>query len=1445
MIEGEGLIQPYVHLPKDKVIDSMVENVIEKPFLKEIQRMDELETKLTNLSNFYQKLNDILNSGTEVVNVKDNGFEVRKLRQGTIPEVDMFRCTPIKTPEGVQREVKFDLALFIGAIEGHIRAIEKLKMSIVSNYNYQCKEEDILNLATAYEDILRRKDVEAANIEGIMNKIDADIERITSQLVAANIEANTAYVDAVNASNEDFVNLESKRQELLAYSDKVIATCAEWGITPSDIDIDNETFTIEQLYSLYENYLVEMQKEENRRNPIALLRRLLPSVYAQFGVVVILMVICFSPILNIASIGFFAWLIVAQMNNRNKVDFYTVLEGILFNVNPLNLGGSTVDERKLLPETISDEDMDTMPEFDGVRNTIAELERRTSHLEDIALTHDLMPLYEIARKDIIKTVNNNNKSYLGKRDTMIADCDNAIINFNNLKESAITAYVPFYERYSEDIVFDSKFIFGVKDKVFEESIDIGSEEREVTISKQTIGIKDLKNIIIRPGTDKRLLKVFIRTLLVNAFVNVHPGNIEFDIYDPNDGSQMIVPFYTQSMQSMFRMHREGFNKILEDLRKVVDTNFKLFRGRSIVEYNLAAKMEGLTPIKYRVLLVLSQPKDIEENEALLSFFEHSAQYGVYCWVVSDNLSSTSAHTFSRPFARIMNPAMDLDSDDLCRKIGNTYGAKVEKGNVNTGLMWLDFLSNTFDTEGKDNGKRKFWSGSANEFIDFYPGYHNGDKNLTTIYRVGNEGDIHALGVGGTGAGKSVFLNHIVATITWLYSPFQVELWMADFKGVEFGYYIGQDLWKGKFYNMNFTKDPLPHISACLCTADPTFGSSLFGALADLSRQRYNDMQDIGVKNLPGWNDNVIPGELKPSKLVTSHSDDPTYSEIWQEEDEWKRILVIVDEFQVIFEKAKEGGEAANLVEKIKVDLTYISKVSRACGVHLFFTSQSMNGTLSADILNQFSLRFGLRCAKDVSMDVMGGETSSSITDKNGFLYVRDLTSVAPDKQKKFKTPFIESDTFGPISKMPKKKVALALSKKGIDPTDVPANVKLQKDELEKVVREDIIYARILTYGTDEYKYFMKPPKDDHYRKSLWSPKKVEFEERLSKYYKLVDGTIDEVVYTEEEDKPSSMNDGKIPDPELTAKAKEIWDKLDLEVQMEIMEVAPLRAHITRCSREAKKRGFKRPKPVTYQESSICTIDELDEFYAKGRELGNLPDSGVFFIGERMFYSDANAPYNFVLGRENNTHIAAAFNSITDISNFFKCLCRNIELNKVPGKIILNSQDKDLPYLLRWDEKDLGGFEQLCNYSCHQMVNWIEKLFKARESGQNKSLEPIWIFLMGWDKGKGFVIEKDLTLVMRLNNIVALCGIFNIHIIMINSTGGCTDGHLKGMGYRILGNVDKDTAMSYHQSYTAAKLGGPKDGWCYVKDMVGQYNRSKIFLSPIDKERKPQVKDIRF
>ena len=74
---------------------------------------------------------------------------------------------------------------------------------------------------------------------------------------------------------------------------------------------------------------------------------------------------------------------------------------------------------------------------------------------------------------------------------------------------------------------------------------------------------------------------------------------------------------------------------------------------------------------------------------------------------------------------------------------------------------------------------KTWTFIGDSFIDLDPGFIEGDPTQFKGYTIGNEGDVHVIGVGGTGAGKSVFLNHIIATACKKYSPRDLELWILN------------------------------------------------------------------------------------------------------------------------------------------------------------------------------------------------------------------------------------------------------------------------------------------------------------------------------------------------------------------------------------------------------------------------------------------------------------------------------------------------------------------------------------------------------------------------------------------------------------------------------------------------------------------------------------------
>ena len=433
-----------------------------------------------------------------------------------------------------------------------------------------------------------------------------------------------------------------------------------------------------------------------------------------------------------------------------------------------------------------------------------------------------------------------------------------------------------------------------------------------------------------------------------------------------------MPLYHADINRLITFYYDNVSKVIDELGAIANQNMKDMGGIDIWTFNADCEETGKTPKDYHLLIILSQPKKMEEDEAIRALFEYSAAQGIVIWTVSDNMTSDNAFVFNKPFEGVQNPIKFVDGK-WCKQSTENYIYAINNTKT-ASLLWKDFIAGVIPDE-------KYWTGSGNEFIELYPGYLNGDPTSFKPYTVGNEGNVHILAVGGTGAGKSVFLNHLIACSTRLYDPTEMELWMADFKGVEFNFYLPSEQYPFM----------LPHIKACLCTSDPDFATSLFKAVRNMADKRYEDMLAIGVKNMPGWN-----------AYWKRKAEEENNPKLYQE-NKWPRVLFICDEFQVIFEKADPKS-----LESINEDITQLAKVARAAGVHIFFTSQSMKKTISDDILQQFSLRFALRCDKEVSMAVMGTPFAGEITEKNGYLYVRSVEMKLED-QKRYRTPFAADD----------------------------------------------------------------------------------------------------------------------------------------------------------------------------------------------------------------------------------------------------------------------------------------------------------------------------------------------------------------------------------------------------------------------------------------------------
>lgn len=220
-------------------------------------------------------------------------------------------------------------------------------------------------------------------------------------------------------------------------------------------------------------------------------------------------------------------------------------------------------------------------------------------------------------------------------------------------------------------------------------------------------------------------------------------------------------------------------------------------------------------------------------------------------------------------------------------------------------------------------KSDLFSHKSSDGLSIPCGYST-SGGFETIIEI-NDRFTHYLIGGTTGSGKSNLLHNIITSACWNYSPEQLRVYLLDFKeGVEFSRYA---------------KPLLPHASLIATEADTEYGVSVLDHLIDIKSERYllfkkSDCNDISAF-LKKNSTEILP-----------------------------RILIIIDEFQVLF----EGKEKDRTIEK----LTTLAKQGRACGIHLILATQSLKGIDFGNIATQFSGRIALKCSAEDSKQLLGG-----------------------------------------------------------------------------------------------------------------------------------------------------------------------------------------------------------------------------------------------------------------------------------------------------------------------------------------------------------------------------------------------------------------------------------------------------------------------------------------
>jgi DNA segregation ATPase FtsK/SpoIIIE, S-DNA-T family len=226
-----------------------------------------------------------------------------------------------------------------------------------------------------------------------------------------------------------------------------------------------------------------------------------------------------------------------------------------------------------------------------------------------------------------------------------------------------------------------------------------------------------------------------------------------------------------------------------------------------------------------------------------------------------------------------------------------------------------------------------WAGDATDGLDVQIGVDS--KGEPQHFALGVRGVHHGLVGGDVRMGKTNLLHVLISQLALRYSPEELELYLLDFKEVEFDAYL---------------TERLPHARAITSRTDREFGLSMLRRFHDEIERRARLCREARVTDLPDYRRET--GQVLP------------------------RALVIMDEFQVLFsDEDRLAREAGRL-------LADIAKRGAAFGLHLLLATQSPGGPLAAylrPVYEQMALRIALGCTQPSVSQAILGEGNDAAT----------------------------------------------------------------------------------------------------------------------------------------------------------------------------------------------------------------------------------------------------------------------------------------------------------------------------------------------------------------------------------------------------------------------------------------------------------------------------------
>lgn len=826
------------------------------------------------------------------------------------------------------------------------------------------------------------KNQSEAQKAAIREKADKEKEALITQ-------HNKEVVEAKEYNESLARPLQDKHQELLAYKDKLQSIFEYYDITPLDMSISDD-LTRDEFKELIISSLEVCRKYDMEKSGI--FDKVLSPVKENanltftlcYCVVAVLLIYFTLPFITVPVFFYVAKSIHNMYKDQEKLKIAcSLMAQVDYNrFTPEEELRSVEEVNTTSIEENMHKELDSVKDYTVEENkALNELTKDSAEISKVCLqaTQEV----SLAYSETIGSLSTYLKSLRDKKAELLKD------------------YKQFPEYINDSLVMSHDYVIG----------------RE----KNTIDVKatlPLRNIVF-DATNRTDAINRMKLYLANALLSVRVKQLSIEIFDPKNMGGDFSEFITPDTKDYIKINSMELGKLLSIYKGYTQENIIGLDKRTIDEFNKEAEEKELVPKEYKLLLLISEYKSLNEGESKESFQEFvkfSAEQGVMVWLLSTEKYPNCVWISSN--YNMQGSPIQYDPS-LGRKAVNTF-AHALINYKDRGIGYVEKFGDVFIP------REKWWTFDTIKGIKMPFGLENGDptRGLNVAPVIG-DANVHALLGGATGAGKSAAINQLLISLITMYPPSELQIVYIDFKNVEAakftaGYDRINKKWmdaeveaelrqNGEYYNR---LSRIPQLRIISGTTDGEYALSVFEFLMAEMQHRQEIINKFGVTKIQEMREQIL------AKYNKEHNGDPkkgTWAEMRKDWNWYKpnvydkygdlpRLLVIFDEFQVMYNP--EFVEA-KVIDMINGKITAITKLARAMAAHFWFTSQSMKGTMPADTMANFSLRGALRCTKEVSSELIGNEAAGTIKAKFGYMYTNDTAGQDKTANKLWRVPFLD------------------------------------------------------------------------------------------------------------------------------------------------------------------------------------------------------------------------------------------------------------------------------------------------------------------------------------------------------------------------------------------------------------------------------------------------------